>query len=148
MCWLKVRKMSRWRSQDVYRLTHGSLYMFRKETQVTQEACFSHGATRGHPSLVLLNNLITQLFKARRGPNIVDIPEEPYPTDTRKYLIILRLWPEIYPPLQLNGVSSKPICLWFPRKTGHVRPEKTVFLLSQSSDLISNWTPVPWSSLN
>lgn len=74
------------------------LYVIRKRTQVLQEACFSRGATRGHPSLVLLSNLITQLFKARRGPSIVDIPPEPYPTDTRKYLIIPGLWPEIYPP--------------------------------------------------
>lgn len=89
--------MTSLQSKVVYHLSHGSSTCSGRK-QVLQEACFSHGATQGHPSLVLWNNLITQLFKARPGPNIEGIPLEPYPTDTRKYLIIAGRWPEIYPP--------------------------------------------------
>lgn len=107
--------MTSLQSKVVYHLSHGSSTCSGRK-QVLQEACFSHGATQGHPSLVLWNNLITQLFKARPGPNIEDIPLEPYPTDTRKYLIIAGADLRFTPLLRLYGMSSKPICLLSPRK--------------------------------
>lgn len=92
-------------SKDVCHLSHSSSTCSGRKHRFCRRPVFLTRAAQGHPSLVLLNNLITQLFKARPGPNIEDIPLEPYPADTRKYLIILGRWPEIYPPTAtLRGV--------------------------------------------
>lgn len=99
ICQVKPQeKITSLRSRDVYHLSHGYSTRSGRKHRFCRRPVISHGATRGHPSLVLLNNLIIQLFKARPGPNTEGISLEPYPTDTRKYLIIAGRWPEIYPP--------------------------------------------------
>lgn len=114
---------------------------------------FSRGRPRSSITSAFeqLNNPAIQ---GETRPHIVDIPLEPYPTDTRKYLIIPGHWPEIYPPTltlwdvlkaHMSFIPSQPAL--FNLSGSYSYRHSTVITFQNGLQSIPPWTSLNWPFL-
>lgn len=113
--------------------------------------------SQGHPRSSITSafeQLNNPAIQGETRPHIVDIPPEPYPTDTRKYLIIPGHWPEIYPPTatlwdvlkaHMSFIPSQPVMFNLGRLSSCCHSPVITFEIELQ--FMPPWPPLNWPFL-